>query len=200
MAREENLHNTITTKRSTQRWHSGLSRGSAKSNTCLLHVVASQRTRVAINPFQAVQRPTWIPRCFAFTLLYPVCEESPQLGASRPYTLKFTKKHGVREGWATHTRHKIRATIRTQVTTRALNTTQRVLYSNGAQVTISKNRMRENEVLVLRNDQWMLGLLLHAPRGPFYSPKAARSRWEHSRKAILAFCRLVHQTVVIPNL
>jgi hypothetical protein len=29
----------------------------------------------------------------------------------------------------------------------------------------------------------------------FYSPKAARSRWEQSRKAILAFCRLVHRTV-----
>jgi hypothetical protein len=41
----------------------------------------------------------------------------------------------------------------------------------------------------------MLGLLLHAPRGPFYSPKAARSRWEHFKKAILAFCRLAHRTV-----
>jgi hypothetical protein len=41
----------------------------------------------------------------------------------------------------------------------------------------------------------MLGVLLHAPRGPFYSPKAARSRCEQSRKAILAFCREVHQTV-----
>jgi hypothetical protein len=41
----------------------------------------------------------------------------------------------------------------------------------------------------------MLGVLLHAPRGPFYSPKAARSRQEHSRKAILAFCRLAHQIV-----
>jgi hypothetical protein len=41
----------------------------------------------------------------------------------------------------------------------------------------------------------MLGVLLHAPRGPFYSPKAARSRWEHSRKAILAFYRLAHWTV-----
>jgi hypothetical protein len=34
---------------------------------------------------------------FRFALLYPVCEESPQLGASRPYTLMFTKKHGVRK-------------------------------------------------------------------------------------------------------
>jgi hypothetical protein len=41
----------------------------------------------------------------------------------------------------------------------------------------------------------MLGILLHAHRGPFYSPKAARSHWEHSRKAILAFCRLAHRTV-----
>jgi hypothetical protein len=98
-------------------------------------------------------------------------------------------------GWATHTRHKIRATIRTQVTTWALNTTQRVLYSNGALVAITKNRMRGNEVLVFRNAQGMLGVLLHAPRGPFYSPKAARSRWEHSRKANLAFCRLAHRTV-----
>jgi hypothetical protein len=55
--------------------------------------------------------------------------------------------------------------------------------------------MRENGVLVLRNDQGMLGCLLHAPRGPFYSPKAARSRWNPTRKAILAFCRVVHRTV-----
>jgi hypothetical protein len=41
----------------------------------------------------------------------------------------------------------------------------------------------------------MLGVLLHAPRGPFYSPKAARSRGEHSRKAILAFSRLAHRTL-----
>jgi hypothetical protein len=41
----------------------------------------------------------------------------------------------------------------------------------------------------------MLFYLLHAPRGPFYSPKVARSRWRHSRKAILAFCRVAHWTV-----
>jgi hypothetical protein len=46
----------------------------------------------------------------------------------------------------------------------------------------------------------MLCILLHAPRGPFYSPKAARSRWEHSRKAILAFCRLAHRTDLFPYL
>jgi hypothetical protein len=41
----------------------------------------------------------------------------------------------------------------------------------------------------------MLGCLLHVPRGPFYSPKIARSRWKQSGKAILAFCRVAHRTV-----
>jgi hypothetical protein len=38
-------------------------------------------------------------------------------------------------------------------------------------------------------------VLLHAPRGPFYSPKAARSRGRSIWKAFLAFCRVVHRTV-----
>jgi hypothetical protein len=41
----------------------------------------------------------------------------------------------------------------------------------------------------------LLDVLLHAPRGPFYSPKAARSRWEQIWKAIFAFCLVVHRTV-----
>jgi hypothetical protein len=41
----------------------------------------------------------------------------------------------------------------------------------------------------------MLGILLHAPRGPFYSPKAARSHWRSIWKANLAFCRVAHRTV-----
>ena len=68
-----------------------------------------------------------------------------------PLHLRFTKKYGVREELATHTRLKIRATTRTQVTTRAHNTTRRVHNSNGALVAITKNQMRGIEVLVLRN-------------------------------------------------
>jgi hypothetical protein len=41
----------------------------------------------------------------------------------------------------------------------------------------------------------VLGVLLHAPRGPFYSPKAARSRWRSTWKENLAFCRVVHRIV-----
>jgi hypothetical protein len=43
----------------------------------------------------------------------------------------------------------------------------------------------------------MLGVFLHAPRGPFYSLKAARSRWRQSWKAIPAFYRVVHRTVTV---
>jgi hypothetical protein len=41
----------------------------------------------------------------------------------------------------------------------------------------------------------MLSVLLHVPRGPFYSPKAARSRWRSTWKTNLAFCRVAHRTV-----
>jgi hypothetical protein len=75
-----------------------------------------------------------------------------------------------------HTRHKITVTTRTQVTTRARNTNRRVHNSNRALDAITKKQMRGIEVLVLRNALSMLDVLLHAPRGPFYSPKAARSR------------------------
>jgi hypothetical protein len=46
-----------------------------------------------------------------------------------------------------------------------------VLYSNRAQVTITKNQMRENGVLVLRDDQRMLGFLSSMRLGvPFIAP------------------------------
>jgi hypothetical protein len=151
VAREEfftkhNNHKKINTDR-----QSGLSRGSAKSNTCLLHVVVSQRTRVALNPSQAVQRPTWIPLCFALFHYIPLARNLHNL---EPLALTIwcsLRSTEVRMGWATHTRHKIRAQTRTQVTTQAHNTTQRVLYSNGALVAITKNQMRAIGVLVLRN-------------------------------------------------
>jgi hypothetical protein len=44
-----------------------------------------------------------------------------------------------------------------------------------------------------------LGDSSHAPRGLFYSPKAARSRWRPTRKAILDFCRVALRTVRCPT-
>jgi hypothetical protein len=47
---KQNRHSENKHKR-----HEDLSCGSAKYNTCLLHVVASQRTRVALNPSQVIR-------------------------------------------------------------------------------------------------------------------------------------------------
>jgi hypothetical protein len=150
VAREEFLQNTTTT------------RGSTQIDTVVYPVVRPS-TKLA---YSTLWRPngrglqsTPLKRSkdpleyhgVLLCLLYPAREESPQLGISRPYTLMFTKKHGVREGWATHTRHKIRATTRTQVATRAHNTTRRVHNSNRALDAITKNQMRGIKVLVLRN-------------------------------------------------
>jgi hypothetical protein len=41
-------------KENKNKRHDDLSRGSAKYNTCLLHVVASRWMRVALNPFQVI--------------------------------------------------------------------------------------------------------------------------------------------------
>jgi hypothetical protein len=39
---------------------------------------------------------------FFFSLLFPVCEESPQLGVSRPYNKNQSESTRVREGSNTH--------------------------------------------------------------------------------------------------
>jgi hypothetical protein len=171
-----------------------LSRGSAKTNACLLHVVVSQWTRVAINPSQAVQRPTWIPRCFA-CFSQSRLQGISTIWSLSPYTWNSQRSTEQERDYQRTQDTRIKVSTRTQVATGARNTTQWVHNSTRALYDITMKQMREVEVLVLRNVVGMLGVILHAPRGPFYSPKAARSRWEQSRKADLAFCRLAHRTV-----
>jgi hypothetical protein len=60
---------------------------------------------------------------------------------------------------------------RTQVATRAHNTTRQVHNSTRALDAITKKQMRGIKVLVLRNALSMLGYLLHAPRVPFIAPR-----------------------------
>jgi hypothetical protein len=97
VAREEFLQNTITTRRSTQR------------GTVVYPVVRPSPTLA----YSTLWRPTdegctqplsrgpkthLNTTVFCFVSLYPACEESPQLGASRPYNLIITKKHGSKVG------------------------------------------------------------------------------------------------------
>jgi hypothetical protein len=85
-------------------------------------VVASQWTRVAHDPFQVIQWSTWIPRLY-FLISFPVCEESPQVGASRPYNKDHNESTRVRLGSNTH---KSAAHTRTQAKAWAQNEAQRV--------------------------------------------------------------------------
>jgi hypothetical protein len=150
VAREEFLQDTITTRRSTQ------------IDTVIYPVVRPSPTLAYSTlwrpngrglqsiPFKRSKDPLEYHDVL-LCLLYPACEESPQLGASRPYNLMFIKKHRSKAGMSNAHKTQIRAQTRTQVTTRAHNTTQRVLYSKGALVAITKKQMRGIGVLVLRN-------------------------------------------------
>jgi hypothetical protein len=82
------------------------------------HVVASQWTRVALNPFQAIQWSTWIPQ-FSSLADVSLCKESPQVGASHPYDIDHNENHKSKGGKETHARARIAATTRTQVKKRA---------------------------------------------------------------------------------
>jgi hypothetical protein len=97
VAREEFLQDTITTRRSTQ------------IGTVVYPVVRPSLTLA----YSTLWRPngrglqsTPLKRSkdqleyhgVLLCLLCPACEESPKLGASRPYTLMITKKHGSKAG------------------------------------------------------------------------------------------------------
>jgi hypothetical protein len=93
-----------------------------------------------------------------------------------PLHLRFTKKYGVRGMSNAHKTSKDQSNNTHTSRSKSSQHTQRVHNSTRALYAITMKRMREIDVLVLRNVVGMLGILLHAPRGPFYSPKAARSR------------------------
>jgi hypothetical protein len=97
VAREKFLQDTITTRRSTQ------------IGTVVYPVVRPSPTlaySTLWHPNGRGLQSTPLKRSkdpleyhgVLLCLLYPACEESPQLGASRPYNLMFTKKHGSKAG------------------------------------------------------------------------------------------------------
>ena len=175
MAREGSQHNTITKRYQSQRWHSGYPVVRPRPTLAYSTLWRPNGRGLQSTPLKRSKDP------LEYHGVLLAFSQSRLRGISTtwslsPLHLKFTKKHGAREGLATHSRQEITATPRTQVAMRAHNTTQRVHYSTRALIAITKNQRRGIDVLVLRNVVGMLGILLHAPRGHFYSPKAARSR------------------------
>jgi hypothetical protein len=117
VAREEFLLNTITTKKSTQRgtmfipWFGQVQH------------LATPRCGVPTDegctqPLSSGPKIHLNTTMFLLVSLYPACEESPQLEASRPYNLIITNKHGSKDGMSnthktqnqstnTHTSHNL---------------------------------------------------------------------------------------------
>ena len=97
MAREEFLLNTITAKNSTQR-------GTVvypmvrPSPTLAYSTLWRPTDEGCTQPLSSGPKTHLNTTVFLFVSLYPVREESPQLGASRPYNLIITNKHGSKDG------------------------------------------------------------------------------------------------------
>jgi hypothetical protein len=158
------------------------------------HVMASQWTRVALNPFQVIQWSTWIPRLF-FLITFPVCEESPQVGASRPYKIDHKERTRVRLGRATHTRLKHAAHQCTQVKTWAQLTHREFLTRIELKSLTQQSECAGAESGCLRmiseslyDSSMRLGV-------PFIAPRQLGAVGDQSRKDKLAFCRVVHRIV-----
>jgi hypothetical protein len=62
------------------------------------HVVVSQWTRVALNPLSSDPMINLNTMVFYLLSILPVCEESPQVGASRPYNTDHKESTRVRMG------------------------------------------------------------------------------------------------------
>jgi hypothetical protein len=96
VAREEFLQDTITTRRSTQ--IDTVVYLVVRPSPTLAYSTLWRPTDEGCNqPLSSGPKTHLNTTVFCF-LLYPACEESPQLGASRPYNMMFTKKHRSKGG------------------------------------------------------------------------------------------------------
>jgi hypothetical protein len=97
VAREEFLQDTITTRRSTQIGTVVYPVVRPSSTLAYSTLWRPNRRGLQSTPLKRSKDPLEYHGVL-LCLLYPACEESPQLGASRPYNLMFTKKHGSKAG------------------------------------------------------------------------------------------------------
>jgi hypothetical protein len=79
------------------------------SNTCLLPRCGVPMDEGCTQPLSSDLMINLNTTVFSFWSSLPVCEESPQIGASRPYNVDHTRSTEVREG-KQHTRDSIRST------------------------------------------------------------------------------------------
>jgi hypothetical protein len=91
------LQNTITTRRSTQIGTMVYPMVRPSPTLAYSTLWRPNRRGLHSTPLKRSKDPLEY-HSVLLCLLYPACEESPQFGASRPYNLMFTKKHGSKDG------------------------------------------------------------------------------------------------------
>jgi hypothetical protein len=141
------------------------------SNTCLLPRCGVPIDEGCTQPLSSDPTINLNTMVFSFLCLSPVCEESPQLGASRPYNDDHKRCTEVREGRATHTRlksqhnhaHKSQLELKTQ---RTEFTTQMELKSLSRRIECAKLESRSFRMYLecLGVSSMRLGVPFIAPR------------------------------------
>jgi hypothetical protein len=117
-----------------------------------------------------------------------------KLESLTPYTNYFNQGTRLRGSSNTHKRPNHSNTC-TRVKKRAQEIAQRSYNSKTCSNLYLAKQQRGLNVSVLLDAQRMLSVLLHAPRGSFYSPKGQRGYLFFNWKELIAFCSWVHRTV-----
>jgi hypothetical protein len=89
-------------KENKHKRHDDLSHGSAKYNTLPTPRCGVPIDKGCIQPLSSDPMIHLNTMVVFFLILFPVCEESPQLGVSRPYNKDQSESTRVREGSNTH--------------------------------------------------------------------------------------------------
>ena len=92
------MHNTMTTKRSTQRWHSGLCRGSAKSTLAYSTLWRPNGRGLQSTPFKRSKDSFEYHDVLPSLYHIPLARNLHNLEPLALTLLMFTKNHGVRKG------------------------------------------------------------------------------------------------------
>jgi hypothetical protein len=98
-------------------------------------------------------------------------------------------------GIESHKRDKLAVTHVHKTREKSTKTAQRSYNSKQVSKSQSTKAKARIQFLGVVGCSMTLGVELHAPRGPFYSPKGARSRWSSIWKALVTLCPRVHRTV-----
>jgi hypothetical protein len=158
----------------------------------LLHVVVTSFSQGLHSvPLKWSKDQTWVPWLSCFSQVFPLwgISTSWSLSPLQDWSQLSHKSKGGNE--TTHMRQPCRDSC-TQNERGAQRQHIGVIAQHKCPNFDLRKQRREFDVSTLLDVQWVLGVVLHVPRGPFYSPKTARSLLSSIWMALVAFCLTVN--------